>query len=227
MHMPLTPRQAAAKTEVDYRTLVDGAKRGVLRCDWQPTSRDGKQPMFELAELLEDLAACPCSYPGCSMPAPAGSGRCGRHRARGEASVELTCQHCGKTFTRPRSWLAEMEGRGHYCSNRCKGKGTMSAEALQERCKAGGARASEHQQRVDATLGAQGYMTTAQMSVASQTSQSVLRSPEVQELAGAQLVTVDGSQRLAWPQDAPALSLRARVGARRELRASPPAIFGP
>ena len=115
----LTPREAAKHTGIDYRTLVDGAKRGVLRCQSRPTGRGGEQPMFERSELLEDLASCTCSYPECLEPAPGASGRCARHRTKvTKPTVQLTCEHCGKTFTRAGSWLAENpDQRGHYCSN--------------------------------------------------------------------------------------------------------------
>jgi hypothetical protein len=71
----------------------------------------------------------------CDRPAPGDSGRCSQHQAQKYATVDLVCQNpnCprqGAPFRRYGSWLAERQGRGHYCSNRCKGQATTDAETL-------------------------------------------------------------------------------------------------
>jgi hypothetical protein len=106
---------------VSKPTFRDAVRRGLFRADAISEGR-GMGYRFDRDELLEDLAALPrCSYPNCPTPALGRSGRCGDHAARGEPAVELTCRQCAKKFVRPRSWLAEREGRGSFCSNECKG----------------------------------------------------------------------------------------------------------
>jgi hypothetical protein len=133
----LTLTEAVRETGLSYRVLRDGVDlpgpdgkpklrhRRVARRSGRAPKRNGAAEaiIFNREQLQEDLAACPCSYPRCNKPAPGKSGRCGDHRARGEPAVELVCQYepCGKTFVRPVSWLREREGRGHYCTNECKG----------------------------------------------------------------------------------------------------------
>jgi hypothetical protein len=100
------------------------------------------------------------------------------------------------------SWLAEREGRGHYCSNRCKGLATGDVVELRLRSLTGADRAREHQARVDAQVVQLGLMTTAQLSAATHTSESIIRSAAVREIAGARLVVIAGTARLAWPSAA-------------------------
>lgn len=134
----LTLTDAVRETGLGYRVLRDGVD--LTGPNGEPKLRHRRIPrpcgraakgsgaaeaiVFDREQLDEDLAACPCSYPRCDKPAPGKSGRCGDHAARGEPAVELVCQYepCSKTFVRPVSWLREREGRGHYCSNECKGR---------------------------------------------------------------------------------------------------------
>ena len=126
-----TAQQAAREFAIDARTLRQaalrqraGKQRGLRH---RVIERPGRQPdaiVFRRSELVEDLAALTCVYPGCENPAPGASGRCGSHSAKGEPAVEKTCKQCGATFTRYRSWLKERAGRGRFCTNRVNSRGS-------------------------------------------------------------------------------------------------------
>lgn len=213
----LTATEAAREFEIDERTLRDGAthvREGmtvpVLRSYLVDRPKHPQMRVFVRGELREDLAKCPCSYPCCGAPAPGRSGRCGKHRARGVPAVELICQRCGETFLRPQSWLDGLEGRGHYCSNRCKGLGTADVDRLRDRSKLGGQRASEHHRRVSDEIIARGLMDTAAMSMQTATSPSVIRATGP-ALGLGELQVIDGSPRLVYGPEDDATYLRARA----------------
>jgi hypothetical protein len=154
-------------------SLRDGVESGKLR--HRRVERPGNQPdaiVFDRDQLREDLAKWPCTYPGCDKgpdggPAPAlgDSERCTGHAARGDPAVELVCQHCGETFMRPVSWLRGREGRGHYCSNECKGKAFDEANPGRlEALNPDGAH--EHHQRIAETVAAEGLLDRASWTAA-------------------------------------------------------------
>jgi hypothetical protein len=130
-----------AEFKIGRGSLQDGVESGKLR--HRVVERPGNQPdaiVFNRDQLREDLAKWPCTYPGCDKgpdggPAPAlgDCERCTGHAARGDPAVELVCQHCGKTFMRPVSWLRGREGRGHFCSNKCKGLAHAAATPVGSR----------------------------------------------------------------------------------------------
>jgi hypothetical protein len=155
----LTLTEAWREFKVGRAVLRDGAESGKLR--HRRVERPGNQPdaiVFDRGQLREDFAKWPCSYPGCDQPAPGKSGRCGEHAARGEPSVELVCQYepCGKTFVRPVSWLREREGRGHYCSNECKGLAHAAANPDLGELNKDGAR--DHHRKIAQTIVAEGLL---------------------------------------------------------------------
>lgn len=189
----LTAKQAASEVGIDARTLRDGFKLRKLR-----GHERGRFLYFELDELREDLAACPCSRPDCSAPAPGKSGRCNRHQAGGEPPVDLICQCCGEAFQKPVSWLKGRPGRGHYCSNTCKGR-AIDAEELRQRGLSGARAASKHQAHVDEQADKLG-VRTATLAAALFTSESTVRAT-APGLIGSQVVIIDGSKRLIHPAD--------------------------
>jgi predicted transcriptional regulator len=133
----LTVPQAAERAGLDKRTfrrlVVDVGEKGVFH---GTPIREGRGIGYRLdpVEFTEDLERAPrCEVPvwdkdagayGACGEVAGPSGRCGHHAAKGEPQVVLVCEYepCGKAFTRYVSWLREHEGRGHYCSNECKGK---------------------------------------------------------------------------------------------------------
>jgi len=119
----ITLQQAVKETGFSRKVLKDGVDDDIL--SHRMVERPGRQSdaiVFHLPTLRGELARRECSYPPCTEPAPGRSGRCGEHAARVKyETLELVCDQCGEQFTRPGSWLREREGRGTYCSNRCKG----------------------------------------------------------------------------------------------------------
>ena len=192
----LTLTEAWREFRVGRAVLSHGAENRKLR--HRRVERPGRQSdaiVFYREQLREDLARWPCSYPGCEAPAPGRSGRCGDHAARGEPAVELWCQFCGARFTRPVSWLAELEGRGHYCSNECKGKAFSESRPgyLAELNRDG---AHDHHSDVAEAVAAAGRLTTAKFAGKLATSASVIRADARRGLAPAELAVFDGERLL-------------------------------
>jgi hypothetical protein len=122
------------------------------------------------------------------------------------------CPRNGEPFTRPASWLAGREGRGNYCSNRCKGLATKHAQ-LREPFDADFAR--ERFRRLEpefeqtrAELGLP--LSVCQLSEQTHTSASVIRT-HAHEFGGT-VIMIDGHRQLAFPPDAPERYLRLWAG---------------
>jgi hypothetical protein len=206
----LTRTEAWREFGIGRAVLLDGVESGKLR--HRRVERPGKQRdtiVFDREQLREDLARCPCSHPDCDPPAPAPglSGRCGKHAARGEPAVELECQYqyCEKKrFVRCVSWLAEGEGRGHYCSNECKGKAFAASRPpgyLRKIAAVGGDKARDHYDAVNKAITAAGRLTTTQFAGRLATSASVIRADAKQGLAPGELA-VFHEDRLLRGEDA-------------------------
>ncbi len=234
----LTLTEAGRVVGIDRRTLHDGFESGKLR--GRPVERPGNQRdviVVDLEQLREDLARCPCSYPGCDAPAPGRSGRCGDHAARGEPAVELTCDRCGRRFTRPVSWLAEREGRGRYCSNRCKGEAFHESRPgyLSQLNRAG---AHDHQVQVAETIKAEGLLDTKAVATAKRYSVATVIAAARADppCLPSELRVIDGSLRRvyhpadaegwdpAW-SDADGVRRRARIARKVHGRASERGIY--
>jgi hypothetical protein len=118
----LTAHAAAKELDCAPQTIRRLCAAGEVACIWEETRRWGPQPRLT-AETVEELKPKRCSYPGCDEPAPGPSGRCGEHAAGVKYPAER--RYCARPGCDEDMGLIHgsrlKQGRGVYCSNRCKG----------------------------------------------------------------------------------------------------------